>query len=321
MKPLVIAHRGASAIAPENTIAAFLAAQRLGTDGIETDVQLTREGKLVMHHNYTIDANSNGSGRISDMSLEEIRRFDFGSWKGPEFAGEKIPTLDECLAVTSPFRVINIELKAPMNRSIPYVQPVADAIAASGLQEKIIVSAFDHTLLREMKQYLPSLRVGALTLPSIAGNPSAALMQSCFPDNVPMDRIRPEALRLPKENIMDGNPLGVNGKDLPAILMELAHSMSAMYPGDTLREIMDQLERQNNLDTYIAGLDFHVDYLHCEYHSCLSDPQLIEKLHQRGVGVNPWTVDTPADLLAILAMQPDGIITNRPDTLLSLLNT
>ena len=71
-KTLVIAHRGASTVAPEDTIAAFLEAKRLGADGYETDIQITKDGKLVAQHNYTIDGNSNGSGYVHDLTLEEF---------------------------------------------------------------------------------------------------------------------------------------------------------------------------------------------------------------------------------------------------------
>jgi len=318
MIPLVIAHRGASYVAPENTLAAFRAARELGADGFETDVQLTRDGKLVMHHNYTIDANSDGAGKICELLLEEVRQYDFGAWKGNEFAGERIPVLQECLDAAAGFQMVNIELKAPMDRSIPYVKPVAEAIEASGLGEKIIVSAFDHSLLRELKQYLPEQRVGALTLPPASGNAAGNGMLQCFPMDIPVNEITREKLRLPKEDKLKGNALGVNGKDMGAVLLELANAMAAMFPGKSFAKILEELKKQADLDAYIDSLDFRVDYLHCEYHSCLADPTLVEKMHRRGVGVNTWTVDTQEDMRKILAMKPDGIITNRPDLLLAL---
>ncbi len=320
MRPMVIAHRGASHLAPENTLAAFRAAAQLGVDGIETDVQLTKDGRMVMHHNYTIDANSNGSGAILSMTEQELRQYDFGSWKGPEFAGERIPTLAECLEVCRGFSVVNIELKAPMDRTIPYVEPVAQAIRQSGYMSKIIVSAFDHSLLRQLKALEPELRVGALTLPPMDGSPIMELAAKCLPADKPLDQIKPEEVTAPPPEAADAlKGMNIRGKDPMHVVMEQLQSTAAIFPGMTLAQVSAALAAQKDLAAYVAGLDFKLDYLHCEYHSCLADPALIGKMHAMGVGVNPWTVDGEEELRAILAMEPDGIITNRPDRLLAML--
>lgn len=318
-RPLVIAHRGFSHIAPENTISAFRAALAVGADGIETDVQLTRDGRMVMHHNYTIDAASNGHGAILSMTEEELRQYDFGSWKSPDFAGEKIPTLAECLEATKDFQVVNIELKAPMDRTIPYVGPVAQAIRDSGRMEQIIVSAFDHSLLRDIKALLPDLRVGALTLPRTAGEGFMEQLEGALPKDKPMDRITREDVTLPGGGLVNDEGQAVQAADPAAALLEMVRALSAVFPGQTLPQVKQSLTRQHDLDSYIASLDFEVNYLHCEYRSCLSDPSLIEKMHRRGVGVNPWTVDRVEDMQFLLDHGADGIITNRPDLLLELL--
>lgn len=317
-RPLVIAHRGFSHVAPENTISAFKAALDIGADGIETDVQLTKDGKMVMHHNYTIDAASNGSGAILSMTEEELRRFDFGSWKDPKFAGEKIPTLWECLAACRDFRVVNIELKAPLDRTIPYVEPVAEAIRESGMVDRIILSAFDHTLLRDMKKVLPQVRVGALTMPNMEGTDAFRMMEAALPGDKPLDQVTREDLRLP-EGAGGDDGMGIRGKDPADRLLESARSLAAIYPGQTFAQARASLALQHDLDAYVASLDFPLDFLHCAYPSCLSDPELIEKMHRRGVGVNPWTVDRVEDMKTLMDQGADGIITNRPDLLLDLL--
>ena len=319
MRPLIIAHRGASHVAPENTIAAFRAAHTEGADGIETDVQLTLDGKMVMHHNYSIDANSNGHGLVCQMTEEEVRQYDFGSWKGPEFAGEKIPTLAECLEASKDFQVINIELKAPLSREIRYVERVAQEIRKSGLQKKIIVSAFDHTLLQQMKQLAPEIRVGALTMESLAASPMVAAARHFLPMDVPINQICLDGVTLPAEALNSLDALNIPGADPKAILAEMLSGIGAMFPGATVQEVLHQLQRQSDLVTYMQELDFPAEYLHCEYESCLKDPQLIEKMHQLGIGVNPWTVDGESQLRALIPMGPDGIITNRPDLLKAIL--
>src|ERR1700694_2483556 len=95
---LVIAHRGASGNAPENTLAAFRKAVALGATFIETDLQLSRDAHFVAIHDATVNRTTNGQGRVHDMKLAELRRLDPGSWFGSEFAGERIPTLGESLA-------------------------------------------------------------------------------------------------------------------------------------------------------------------------------------------------------------------------------
>src|ERR1700751_4542895 len=94
---LAIAHRGASGYAPENTLAAFRRAVTMGAGFIETDLQLSRDARLVALHDATVNRTTNGQGAVHDMTLGELRRLDAGSWFGSEFAGERIPTVEEIL--------------------------------------------------------------------------------------------------------------------------------------------------------------------------------------------------------------------------------
>ena len=113
----VVAHRGFSGRFPENTLKAFLEAVTLGVNAIEFDVQLTRDGGLVLVHDGTVDRTTNGSGRVDRLSLSEIKELDAGGWLDSRFKGEKIPTLAEALeAIDAPVR-LNIHLKpAEQNR-------------------------------------------------------------------------------------------------------------------------------------------------------------------------------------------------------------
>src|SRR5208282_360917 len=94
---LLIAHRGASGHAPENTLAAFRKAVALGVTFIETDLQVTRDTHLVAIHDDTVNRTTNGHGAVHSLSLDEIRKLDAGSWFGSEFAGERVPTIEELL--------------------------------------------------------------------------------------------------------------------------------------------------------------------------------------------------------------------------------
>ena len=112
MTVIVLAHRGYSAKAPENTMAAFELALAVGADGIELDVHMTRDGEIVVIHDDTLDRTTNGKGPVSDQTMAELRELDAGSWFSPEFAGERIPTLKLVLELIKDKDVLlNIEIK------------------------------------------------------------------------------------------------------------------------------------------------------------------------------------------------------------------
>ncbi len=105
------AHRGAMNTHPENTIASFKAAVEAGAQMIELDVWLTKDNKMVVIHDATVDRTTNGSGKIVNLSLSEIKKLDAGSWKSPEFKGEKIPTFEEALSAIPRNIWINVHIK------------------------------------------------------------------------------------------------------------------------------------------------------------------------------------------------------------------
>ena len=108
-RPLIYAHRGASALAPENTLAAFLLAQRLGADGIELDVMFTADKQLIVIHDDTVDRTTNGHGKVAEMPLAALRELDAGSYFGEAFRGEKLPTLAEVYEALGGKLRINVE--------------------------------------------------------------------------------------------------------------------------------------------------------------------------------------------------------------------
>ncbi len=154
-KKLSIAHRGASGYYAENTIAAFEKAFELGCDGIELDVHLSADGEIIVIHDATIDRTTNGTGLVSDLTLEFI--------KSVGIPNAEIPTLDEVIAITPKKCLVNIELK-----SADTVQPVADLIAKcvsnNGWNyDSFLVSSFDWTALTELQKFIPEIPIGILT--------------------------------------------------------------------------------------------------------------------------------------------------------------
>ena len=119
MKSLIIGHRGASADAPENTLAAFNRAFELGADGIELDVTLTKDGIPVVIHDDRVDRTTNGRGLVKEMTLAQIKQLDAGAWFAEKYRGEKIPTLAETLTAICARGLVNIELKTDALRPWP----------------------------------------------------------------------------------------------------------------------------------------------------------------------------------------------------------
>ena len=158
---LVIAHRGASGHAPENTLAAFKRAVTLGATFIETDLQLSRDTHFVAIHDETVNRTTNGQGRVHDLSLAELRRLDAGSWFGSEFSGERIPTLEEILEFSKKYDVVfYLELKPSGSWGGEHV--LIGALRQSQEVARTVVISFDAGILEALRRIEPTLMTGLL---------------------------------------------------------------------------------------------------------------------------------------------------------------
>jgi glycerophosphoryl diester phosphodiesterase len=127
--PGIIGHRGAAARAPENTLAGLRRASELGCRCVEFDVRLTADGAPVLCHDATLDRTTSGHGKVSAQTLAAIRRCDAGAWFAPEFAGEKVPTLDEALSLAAELGLgVNLEIKSDRGREYATAAAVAAAL-------------------------------------------------------------------------------------------------------------------------------------------------------------------------------------------------
>ncbi|MEK5496469.1 glycerophosphodiester phosphodiesterase [Bacillus sp. FSL M8-0077] len=162
----IIAHRGASSAAPENTIAAFDAAVEQGADYIELDVQMTMDQHVVVIHDDTVDRTTNGSGLVKSYTLQQLKKLDAGSWFDPLYANERIPTLQDVMGRYSERIGILIELKHP-KRQVGIEKAVADIISRFGYSRHLMVQSFDETALQRIKALAPSLRTAFIIKPSI----------------------------------------------------------------------------------------------------------------------------------------------------------
>src|SRR5690606_8664460 len=237
---LNIAHRGASGHAPENTLAAFDKAVKMKADFFELDVQMSKDGHLVVIHDATVDRTTDGTGRVGDLTLKELKRLDAGSWFGPEFAGERIPTLEEVLDRYRGKIGILIEIKNP--ELYPGIEEkVANALKKRHMHRpnngKVIVQSFGHDSVKKFHRLLPSVPVGVL------------LSYGDYRDGVS--------------------------------------------------------------DEELADFARYADYVNPN--QMLVDEDLVRRIHNLGMKITPWTIQTKEEADRMIALGVDGIVTDFPE--------
>jgi glycerophosphoryl diester phosphodiesterase len=238
---LVTAHRGFSGEAPENTLPAFKKAIEVGSDMIELDVRFSKDGKIVVIHDDTLDRTTNGRGKVSDYTLKELKELDAGSWFAPQFSGEQIPTLKEVLELAKGKIPMNIEIKddSPGQYKITDLADRAlQEVKKAGMVGEVIFSSFYPSSLQRIKERDPRIWV---------------------------------ALLYHRE-------------------------------WNSLREVT-------------GGRVFSVLNLR---HSFLTREK-IRRIHQEGMKVNTYTVNSEEEMEQFIGWGIDGIITNHPDKLIQIL--
>ncbi|MEI6285688.1 MAG: glycerophosphodiester phosphodiesterase [Bacillota bacterium] len=170
---LILAHRGASGYAPENTMAAFRLAYEQQASGIEMDVHLTADGEIVICHDDTLERTSNGAGELRKKMLGELQQYDFGSWYSDQYRGEKIPTFGEFwdwFITTDENFIVNVEIKNGPFFHIGIEQKLVDIMRKqplNNLYNRVIVSCFHHATLSKIKTIDPLIK----TAPLFEGTP------------------------------------------------------------------------------------------------------------------------------------------------------
>ncbi len=252
-KPTVIAHRGGAGLRPENTLAAFSHAVALGVDVLEMDIHATADGTLVVIHDSTVDRTTNGSGKVKEMTLAEVRQLDAGYQWSPDNGqtfpyrgqGITIPTLEEVFQAFPDTRM-NIEIK---QREPSIAGTLCDLIRAYAMQEKVLVASFHKTAMQEFRAACPEVATASY-------------------------------------------------KD----------EMRVMYALATLRliGIYSPVAQAAQVPEYWGDIR-------------VITPAFVRGMHARGIQVHAWTINEPEDMQRLLALGVDGIITNYPDRLLTLL--
>jgi glycerophosphoryl diester phosphodiesterase len=155
-------HRGNPDEFPENTLASFRSAIELGVDVIECDIHRSEDGGLPVIHDHLLDRTSDGSGLVRDHTMAELKRFDAGSWKDPRFKGERIPSLDEVLAVAKGQVGVAIEIK---NLPLPYAgieDALVQTVKGAGMVHDVVVISFDHRSIKRVAELEPKILTGVL---------------------------------------------------------------------------------------------------------------------------------------------------------------
>lgn len=230
------AHRGASSYAPENTMSSFKKAFQLGSNGIELDLQKTKDGKLVIFHDKEIDKKSNGTGKISDYTYNELLEFDFGSWFGKEFKNEKIVLFEDFMkSVSDKNLILAIELKEE-----GIEKDTLEIIDKYYNKANIFITSFLYNALSNVRKFDNNIKIGWLIeddinkrnvseLVKISGN------QICPPANL----VSKEGIKLARENGLSVRLWGVSNEEIMERVYKFdIDGMTVNFP-DKLKRLME----------------------------------------------------------------------------------
>jgi glycerophosphoryl diester phosphodiesterase len=198
IKPPLFAHRGASAYAPENTLAAFKKAKELGAAWVEFDVMLTADEEVVVFHDSRVERTTNGQGSVCELSYRYLKTLDAGSWFNPQFAQEKILHLNEVLLFLGQNALFaNIELKAPPGREQATVQKVLAVVESAWPKQLVppLLSSFSIEILRELRRYATAYPLAMLLEDFSPGWEVLASELACASINIKQEILNPERIK------------------------------------------------------------------------------------------------------------------------------
>ncbi len=244
--PWIIAHRGASGHAPENTIASFQRAVELGSTFIETDLHVTRDGHFVAIHDDTVDRTTNGSGEVRNFTLDELRRLDAGLWFDREFMGERVPTLEEIIEFSGKHDVVfYLELKYLAVTGMDHA--LAAALGKVKSAARTIVISFDASALASLRRIDPAIMMGLL-------------VEDARPDSIRAALALGARQLCPESSRVDGKFVEqAHRSDLPVVTwtVNAAENMRAMIANrvdgimtdfpDRLRAVIEDLQARKSV--------------------------------------------------------------------------
>ena len=160
----IFAHRGASGYAPENTLSAIKKAIEMKADGIEIDIQLTKDGKIVVIHDWKVDRTTTGRGFVYELDFDYIRSLDAGQWYTKDFIGEVVPTLEEVLDILPNDMMLNIEIKDTARKHSNIEEKMLEVLKKYPEKfDNIVVSSFHHDKIKRLQELEPKLKLALLT--------------------------------------------------------------------------------------------------------------------------------------------------------------
>ena len=240
-RTLNFGHRGASHDAPANTLAAFELAAQYGADGVELDVMLTADRQPVVIHDATVDATTDGTGRVADLTLAQIKALDAGSTFDQRFAGERVPTLAEVLEAVGDRLLLNVELKGLGLKQDGLETLVADLIVRHGLTSRVIVSSFNPLRLRRMRKIAPQIPLGFLHAPGVLGRWRWEWLMWGFrreADHPEHRQVTPNYMAWARRRRLRVNTWVVNSPERMAVLRDMGVDMIITDRPDVLRSVL-----------------------------------------------------------------------------------
>ncbi|AZK45056.1 glycerophosphodiester phosphodiesterase [Paenibacillus lentus] len=233
------AHRGAAGHCPENTMIAFKRALEFGATGIETDVQMTKDGQLVLIHDETLRRTTGSPEWVKDVTLTELMSKDAGAWFHDDFRGEKIPTLEQLLELVKPLdMIINLELKNGIIRYPGLEGKVIELVRRFALSERVIISSFNHYSLVECKKLAPEIRTGILYMEGLYEPWAYAKRIGADALHAFQYAVVPELVAAASEYGMPYHPFTVNEKaEMQALIQAGVAGIITDYP-DRLAELL-----------------------------------------------------------------------------------
>lgn len=237
------AHRGFSGKYPENTMLAFKKAIEAGADGIELDVQLTKDGEVVIIHDETIDRTTNGTGAVIEFNYDELSQFDASYIFAGKYGFNKIPTLREYFELVKDFDIVtNIELKTGINQYLGIEDKVWTLIKEFNLEKKVIISSFNHFSVMRMKKIAPTLKYGFLSEDWIidAGRYTHSHGVQCYHPR--FNNLIPEVVKELKSFGLEINTWTVNKEeDIKDMIEKEVDVVIGNYP-DLTKKILDNMK-------------------------------------------------------------------------------
>lgn len=250
-RPLAIAHRGHSIAYPENTREAYRRAIELGVDMIECDVNITRDGTLVMMHDATLDRTINGGGRVSQMTWDEIQRLEAGSKHGPGFAGVRVPSAEETLLLFQEAGIMGcFEVKGGDKEEAERIAlGLVDLFVKHGMLDRAFLSSYHHEALHQAKSRCPEVLLAPERLPDDApADPPEALWQA-LSFSAPVLQHQYMVLTREVVDTLHEHDIAVwswSTNDEPSMLYSLELGADALM-GDDVQLMLDVLNRMRPL--------------------------------------------------------------------------